>query len=94
MKFSDMNKKELKAARDELRRRMIPVLGTSRVTSIESNTVFLEGGTFPATYDKSTEELSVWGRGSRYSGGSMTVAQLQIAEAEVRKFFNEYKGGE
>jgi len=94
VKFSEMNQKQLREARNELQRRMRNSLRPSRVVSLTDTGVTIEGGTFPATYDHLSEELSIWGRGSRYSGGAMTVTQLQIAEAEVRNFFNEYLGGE
>jgi hypothetical protein len=93
-RFSEMSRKELKSARDELLRRVSPLIHATRVQSLSDNGVVIEGGTFPAIYKHSTGDLYVWGRGSRYSGGEMSVAQLQQVENEIKNFFNEYLGGE
>lgn len=93
MKFSEMNTKQLREARNELQRRMRDSLRPTRIQSLTDTTVQIDGGTFPGSYDHNTRELTIWGRGSRYSGGSTTIPQLQRAEDEVRKFYDEYLGG-
>lgn len=90
MKPSEMNKEQLREARNNLQKAMYPVLETSRVTSLTDNSVQLEGGTFPATYYHSSGNLTIWGRGSRYAGGSMTVDELAHAEYTIQKYFDSH----
>lgn len=94
MRFSEMNQKQLREARNELLKLTKPILGTSRVSNLTDTEVFLEGGELPATYNNDTGELTIWGRASRCSGGYMTVSQLENVEDTVRQFFKDYLGGE
>lgn len=93
MKPSKMTPKQLKEARNDLVKRLSDagVLKPTRVTSLTDSGCNLEGGTFPATYKHTMfrGELSIWGRGSRYSGGSMTIDELAYAERVIQDFFFE-----
>lgn len=93
MKPSKMTPKQLKEARNALVKRLneAGVLKPTRVTGLTDEGCTLEGGTFPATYKHTMfkGDLSVWGRGSRYSGGSMTIDELAYAERVVQDFFFE-----
>ncbi|WP_163530974.1 hypothetical protein [Halobacillus ihumii] len=91
MRFSEMNKRQLKDARDELQKRLYPTLGTTRVSELSDNSVFLDGGYLPARFvaDNTGGTLYVWGRGSRHSGAEMSVHELQKAELIIRQFYIE-----
>lgn len=94
MRFSEMTTKQIRAAKSELQKRLYPVLQTTRIQKLEDGSVILEGGTFPAFYNAHTEELSIWGRSSRNSGGEMTVNDLRRAETIVHEFYIEYMEGD
>lgn len=86
-----MTKKEraemLKAARSELLRKIndtLPDFHATKISNIETNLIFIEGGIFPATFDRNEKQLYVWGRSSRCSGGAMTVEELVRLENTLR----------
>lgn len=90
MKFSEMNAAQMKAAKNDLKKRLDSTLYPSRITQLTDNGVYLEGGVFPAQYDDNAMELMIWGRASRSAGGGMTVHQLAEAEAILIQFYIEY----
>jgi len=90
MKFSEMKPKQLREVKSDLIKRLDNTLSPSRIISLSDTGCTIEGGTFPAMYSHKQKELSIWGRGSRYSGGSMTVVELVEAERVCKEFFNEY----
>lgn len=86
-----MTKKEwkemLSAARTKLLREIrdtLPDFHATKISGIETNRIFIEGGTFPAIFDRDTKQLSIWGRSSRSSGGQMTVEELVKLENALR----------
>lgn len=93
MKPSQMTPKQLREARNALKDRLhkADVLRPTRVIAMTDSGCSLEGGTFPATYKHTMfkGDLSIWGRGSRYSGGSMTIDELAYAERVVQEFYFE-----
>ena len=91
MKFSEMNKRQLKEARKDLEGRLHGSLRPTRVTFMPDDYgVKLEGGTFPALYVHFTRTLRIWGRASRKAGGSMTPLQLVSVESAISQFFDDY----
>lgn len=90
MKFSEMKPKQLREAKSELIQRLGNTLSPSRIVSLSDTGCTIEGGTFPAMYSHTHKELSIWGRGSRYSGGSMTIVELAESERVCKEFFNEH----
>lgn len=62
----------------------------SRISRADVHKIVVEGGTIPMMYDAFTKELVVWSKGSRNAGGSITIAQLQIAEAALQRWQEEY----
>lgn len=94
MRFSQMKPKELKAAREELQKRLYPVLRVTRVINLFDSSVELTGGHMPAQYFHDSEGLSVWSSGSRYSGAPVTVGELLEAQQILYNFFEEHLKGE
>lgn len=91
MKFSEMNRRQLKEARKDLEGRLHGSLRPTRISFLPDDYgVKLEGGTFPAMYVHFTRTLRIWGRASRSAGGSMTPLQLTSVEAVISQFFDEY----
>lgn len=94
MKFNKMKTKELRAARNELQRRLSSSLRASRIINLTDAGASLEGGSFPATYNHRTRELSIWGRASRMSGSSITIEGMQRIQDICERFFDEYQAAE
>lgn len=90
MRFSQMKPKELQKARNELQKRLYPVLKVSKVMNLFDSSVDLTGGYMPAQYTHDNEGLSVWSSGSRYSGAPITVGELLEAQQILYNFFEEY----
>ncbi|OME54106.1 hypothetical protein BSK59_16125 [Paenibacillus odorifer] len=91
-----MTKKEqaakLKAEREKVLKvihEAVPNFGATRILNIECSSIFIEGGTFPATYDRDTKQLFIWGRSSRNSGGSMAIDELIKLEAALKLWDEE-----
>ena len=59
-----------------------------RPTRITSG-MCIEGGVLPAKYDMGDQTLYVWGRCSRYSGGTVSVDDLAHAQDVVRRWHSE-----
>lgn len=91
-----MTKKEqaakLKAEREKVLNivnEAVPYFEATRILNIECNRIFIEGGTFPATYDREDKQLLIWGRSSRSSGGAMAIDELIKLEAALRLWDEE-----
>lgn len=61
-----------------------------RIIRASETVIMLEGGKLPATFDLSTKVFKVWGRGSRYSGASVTIAELQKIEDACKEWFEKH----
>lgn len=92
MRFSEMSKKQLKEAREELSQELRSTLRPSRVLTLTDNSVLIEGGTVPAKYEHNEigGTLYIWGRCSRYAGGDISVSALIQAEDVVNYFFRRH----
>lgn len=80
--------KEQRAALIE-RLREAGLLRPTRVIAGSYDSIILEGGTMPAHYNPATQELTVWGRAARWSGGPMTVDELIQTRDVVRSWYTE-----
>ncbi|TVX85977.1 hypothetical protein [Paenibacillus agilis] len=86
-----MTKKErtemLRVERSKLLREIneaLPEFRATKISNIESRRIFIEGGIFPASYDRDEKKLYIWGRSSRSSGGVMSVEELIKLENAFR----------
>lgn len=91
---SEMKKEQIQEAKFELIGRLRNTLRPSRIINLSENGCRIEGGAFPASYDHNRKELSIWGRGNRYSGSSRTISNLVEAERVCIQFFDELGGEE
>jgi hypothetical protein len=73
----------------DLLKRYAPEFHVTRVSNIEGNRVFLEGGSLPAVFDKEKKQLRVWGRGSRHSGAEVSVSFLVKIEKVMSNWSEE-----
>jgi len=90
MKFSEMKPKQLKEAREELKKRT-SFFKVSRVILLNGGGVMLEGGKFPVIYDSLAREITLWGRANRETGYPIKIEELQRLEDIIFSFFAEHR---
>lgn len=89
MNLNEMKTKEWKEKRARLESALQSTnLLATRITRGDGYIV-LEGGALPALFDFKTQELILWGRGSRYAGARMSVSELIVVQDIVRKWYRE-----
>lgn len=78
---------KIKAERDRLLKLLhqaVPSFHVTKVSTIESDRVLLEGGKLPAIFDKKSNEIRVWGRGHRYAGAEVSIKELIALEKALQ----------
>lgn len=82
--------KRLKEEREKLIKKIQDAgFRVARVSNIDTSHVTIEGGTFPATFDRVQNELHIWGRGSRNAGAKMSVKNLVLLEQVLQAWSAE-----
>lgn len=71
----------------------VPSFGVSRISKISEDVIMLEGGKFPATFDKETQTLHIHSRAFRAKGKSATVDEIIKLEQALRLWSKEREIG-
>ncbi|GEK57167.1 hypothetical protein CHL76_02410 [Marinococcus halophilus] len=94
MKFSEMNKAQLREARNELTQELKTktVLRPTKVMNLTDNGVQIEGGKVPANFERDGVggDLYIRSKCSRHSGSQISVIELLEVENVINDFYDAY----
>ncbi|MDK7480951.1 hypothetical protein OWP19_23580 [Bacillus cereus] len=63
----------------------------SRITNGTPEMISIDGGRLGYVYDFDERSLSVWGKASRCSGGSLTAAEIKQLEETVQNWQDDWE---
>lgn len=71
----------------------VPSFRISRISKVTENVVLLEGGKFPASFNKETRTLEIHSRAFRKKGESATVSEILKLEQVLKLWSKEREIG-